>query len=72
MKILYSAIDQVVPGTNGGSVHVAAVANGLAALGHEIVALVTPGPGLRDAPGVRWIAVPPPFGRTHVRLARSR
>jgi pimeloyl-ACP methyl ester carboxylesterase len=33
MKILYSAIDQVVPGTKGGSVHVASVAEGLAARG---------------------------------------
>ena len=72
MKILYAAIDQVVPGTKGGSVHVAAVANGLAALGHEVVALVTPGPGLRDGPGVRWLSLPPPFGRTHLRLARTR
>ena len=33
MKILYTAIDQPVPGTKGGSVHVKAVADGLAALG---------------------------------------
>jgi alpha-maltose-1-phosphate synthase len=72
VKILYAAIDQVVPGTTGGSVHVAAVANGLAALGHEVVALVTPGPGLREAPGVRWLSLPPPFGQTHLRLARTR
>jgi glycosyltransferase involved in cell wall biosynthesis len=72
VKILYSAIDQIVPGTKGGSVHVAAVAHGLAALGHEVVALVTPGPGLRDSPGVRWIAMAPPLGQTHLRLARTR
>ena len=36
MRILYAAIDQVVPGTKGGSVHVAAVAEGLAALGHDV------------------------------------
>ena len=41
MKILYSAIDQTVPGTKGGSVHVTAVAEGLAALGHDVTALVT-------------------------------
>ena len=43
MKILYCASDQTVPGTKGGSVHVTAVADGLAALGHEVHALVTPG-----------------------------
>ena len=36
MRVLYCAIDQTVPGTNGGSVHVTAVAEGLAALGHEV------------------------------------
>ena len=38
MKTLYSAIDQTVPGTKGGSVHVTAVAEGLAALGHDVSA----------------------------------
>jgi glycosyltransferase involved in cell wall biosynthesis len=71
VKILYSAIDQTVPGTKGGSVHVTAVARGLAALGHEVVALVSPGPGEESIPGVRWVAMPPPFGSTHLRLARS-
>ena len=36
MRILYVAIDQTVPGTLGGSIHVQAVAEGLAALGHEV------------------------------------
>ena len=72
MKILYAATDQAVPGTKGGSVHVAAVAHGLAALGHEVVALVTPGPDLQDVPGIRWIPMPPPLGRPHLRLLRSR
>ena len=72
MKILYSAIDQVVPGTKGGSVHVAAVAEGLAALGHEVVALVTAGAGLEASREVRWISLPPPLGSTHLRLARTR
>jgi glycosyltransferase involved in cell wall biosynthesis len=36
MRILYLATDQTVPGTKGGSVHVTAVATGLAALGHEV------------------------------------
>jgi len=71
VKILYSAIDQTVPGTKGGSVHVTAVARGLAALGHEVIALITPGSGEEPAAGVRWIALPPPLGSTHLRLARS-
>ena len=72
MKILYSAIDQTIPGTTGGSVHVTAVAEGLAALGHEVVALITPGG--RPASGdtkVRWVAMPPPFGSPHLRMARA-
>jgi glycosyltransferase involved in cell wall biosynthesis len=71
MKILYSAIDQTVPGTKGGSVHVMAVAEGLAALGHDVTALITPGPGARGPSTVRWVPLPPPFGSTHLRLARS-
>lgn len=71
MKILYSAIDQTVPGTKGGSVHVAAVAEGLAALGHEVTALVTPGEGTPNASRVRWVPMPPPLHSTHLRLARS-
>jgi len=72
VKILYSAIDQTVPGTKGGSVHVAAVAEGLAALGHEVTALVTPGPGRPAASTVRWVPMPPPLGSPHLRLLRSR
>jgi glycosyltransferase involved in cell wall biosynthesis len=71
VKILYAAIDQEVPGTKGGSVHVAAVAEGLAALGHEVTALVTAGAGEPRSSAVRWVALPPPFGSTHLRLARS-
>ena len=71
MKILYSAIDQTVPGTKGGSVHVAAVAEGLAALGHEVTALVTPGPGSPRPSSVRWVPMAAPFGSPHLRLARS-
>lgn len=70
MRILYSALDQVVPGTKGGSVHVSAVAEGLAARGHEVTALVTRGAGDRSA-AVRWIDLPPPLGSTHLRLLRS-
>ena len=72
MKILYSAIDQTVPGTKGGSVHVAAVAEGLAALGHEVTALITPGQAQPTPSAVRWVALPPPFGSPHLRLLRSR
>ncbi|HEX5473710.1 MAG TPA: glycosyltransferase family 4 protein [Vicinamibacterales bacterium] len=71
MKILYAAIDQRVPGTTGGSIHVAAVAEGLAALGHEVHALVTPGTGDPRASAVHWTAVPAPFGSPHLRLARA-
>ena len=43
MRILYAAIDQVVPGTLGGSTHVQAVAEGLAARGHEVHVATQPG-----------------------------
>jgi glycosyltransferase involved in cell wall biosynthesis len=76
MKILYSAIDQTVPGTTGGSVHVTAVAEGLAALGHEVTALVTPGAGferLRASAraGLAWTAMAPPLGRRELRWTRA-
>jgi len=68
MKILYAATDQTIPGTVGGSTHVAAVAEGLAALGHEVHALVTPGPGrFPSKAGVKWIAMPPPLGAKALR-----
>ena len=58
LRILYAAIDQTVPGTLGGSVHVRAVAEGLAAMGNEVHALVTRD-GRRAWPAgpVRWRAV---------------
>ena len=81
MKILYSAIDQTVPGTVGGSVHVAAVAEGLAALGHDVHVLVTPGAGgfpagagalVADAAAVRAHAAAHGRGAGEVtRLARE-
>lgn len=71
MKILYSAIDQTVPGTKGGSVHVAAVAEGLAALGHDVTALITPGDEAPRESAVRWVPMPPPFGSAHLRMARA-
>ncbi|MFL6278882.1 MAG: glycosyltransferase family 4 protein, partial [Vicinamibacterales bacterium] len=70
MRILYAASDQRVPGTTGGSIHVVAVAEGLAALGHEVHALVTPTGSLPDA-NVHWIALPPPAGRKELRWANT-
>jgi glycosyltransferase involved in cell wall biosynthesis len=70
MKILYAASDQTVPGTNGGSVHVTAVAEGLAGLGHEVHALVTPGGAVRPG-SVEWIALPPPLGLKQLRWANA-
>jgi len=71
VRILYSAIDQPVPGTKGGSIHVAAVAEGLAALGHTVTALVAPGEGEPGPSPVHWVAMAPPFGSSHLRLARA-
>lgn len=71
MKILYAAIDQTVPGTVGGSVHVLAVAEGLSALGHEVHVLAAPGTGPFPAThGVRWIPMSPPFGVRALRWTR--
>jgi glycosyltransferase involved in cell wall biosynthesis len=70
MRILYCALDQTVPGTKGGSVHVTAVADGLAALGHEVHVLTTRGEGPFPAGGVRWIEMPPPLHRAELRWAR--
>src|SRR5215813_3969677 len=46
LRILYTALDQTVPGTLGGSVHVESVAAGLAALGHEVHVAVRTIPGM--------------------------
>jgi glycosyltransferase involved in cell wall biosynthesis len=71
MRILYAAIDQRVPGTVGGSVHVTAVAHGLAALDHEVHVLASPGAGgFPDGP-VHWIAMEPPLGRKELRWVRT-
>ena len=73
MKILYSAIDQSVPSAHGGSVHVTAVAEGLARLGHEVHALVSPGErGAVPAGSAHWFALPPPLGSRRLRLLRAR
>jgi glycosyltransferase involved in cell wall biosynthesis len=73
MKILYSAIDQSVPAAHGGSVHVTAVAEGLAALGHDVHVLVSPGDEGRVPAGrAQWFALPPPLGNRRFRLLRAR
>jgi len=72
MNILYSAIDQPVPGTKGGSIHVAAVAEGLAALGHTVTALIAPGRGEPRPSRVNWVPIAPPFRSPHLRLTRSK
>ena len=70
MRILYSAIDQTVPGTKGGSVHVTAVAEGLAALGHDVHVLVGQGEGPFPAGPVTWIPMQPPLNAHQLRWAR--
>jgi glycosyltransferase involved in cell wall biosynthesis len=72
LRILYSAIDQVVPGTLGGSVHVQAVAEGLAALGHEVHVLTGRGGSGWPRGKVRWHDVEAPAGRPQFRLLASR
>ncbi len=77
LRLLYVAIDQKVPGTLGGSVHVQAVAEGLARLGHEVHVAETgrrrrgrPGAG---APGIRCArrsAAPSSGGRVNPRSAQ--
>ncbi len=72
MRILYSAIDQSVPAAHGGSVHVTAVAEGLAELGHEVHVLVSPGDRGEIPTGkALWFALPPPFGNRRLRLLRA-
>jgi len=70
MRVLYCAIDQTVPGVKGGSVHVTAVAEGLASLGHEVHVLVSPGDRPFPAGPVRWIAMTPPLGAKELRWMR--
>lgn len=71
MRIVYAALDQRVPGTTGGSVHVTAVAEGLAALGHEVHVLATPGSGPFPSGLARWHALAPPLGLRHLRVLRA-
>ena len=70
LRLLYCAIDQTVPGTTGGSVHVEAVAGGMAALGHDVHVLASPGNGPFPSNGVTWIPMTPPFGAREMRWAR--
>jgi glycosyltransferase involved in cell wall biosynthesis len=70
MRLLYVALDQTVPGALGGSVHVEAVAVGLAKLGHEVH--VATQPGATPPPGgVVWHAMGPPAGQPALRWARA-
>ena len=72
MRILYSAIDQSVPAAHGGSVHVTAVAEGLADLGHDVRVLVSPGErGAVPKGKAQWFPVPPPLGQRRLRLLRA-
>jgi glycosyltransferase involved in cell wall biosynthesis len=68
-RLLYVALDQQVPGTHGGSVHVEAVARGLARLGHEVHVATQPGGPWPEGP-VHWHAMGPPLGRQQLRWAR--
>jgi glycosyltransferase involved in cell wall biosynthesis len=70
MRLLYVAIDQTVPGTLGGSVHVQSVAEGLARLGHEVHVATQPGGPWPDG-GVTWHALGPPLGRQELRWTRQ-
>ena len=73
MKILYVAVDQAVPGTTGGSVHVTAVAEGLAALGHEVHALANVNPTTaRGAGAVHWRHLAAPLGLRQLRILRAQ
>jgi glycosyltransferase involved in cell wall biosynthesis len=71
MRIIYAALDQRVPGTTGGSIHVAAVAEGLSALGHEVDVLTRRGSGPFPPGRARYHALAPPLRLSHLRLLRS-
>lgn len=70
MRILYTAIDQRVPGTVGGSVHVRAVAEGLAGLGHDVHVLAARGDDPFPAGDVHWHVMEAPGGNATFRLLR--
>lgn len=72
MKILYCATDQRLPGTKGGAVHVLGVAEGLAALGHDVHVATGRGHGPWPAAvGVTWHACDTPLDRPQLRLLRA-
>jgi glycosyltransferase involved in cell wall biosynthesis len=71
LRILYAALDQRVPGTLGGSVHVQSVAEGLAVLGHEVHVAVQSG-GVWPGGSVRWHDMKPPAGRPELRWMKRR
>lgn len=69
MRVLYCALDQHVPGTLGGSVHVQSVAEGLSALGHDLHVATQSGGAWPDG-RVTWHAMGPPFGQQVLRWTR--
>jgi glycosyltransferase involved in cell wall biosynthesis len=70
LRLLYVAPDQRVPGTLGGSVHVEAVARGLARLGHEVHVATQPGGAWPPGP-IHWHPMRPPLGRQQLRWTRT-
>jgi alpha-maltose-1-phosphate synthase len=70
-KIVYCATDQTVPGTKGGSTHVLAVAEGLAALGNEVHVAAQPGDAGFPADNVHWHAIGAPLGKPALRMMRT-
>jgi glycosyltransferase involved in cell wall biosynthesis len=70
VRILYVALDQTVPGTLGGSVHVQSVAEGLAAIRHEVHVATQPG-GAWPAGVAHWHAMAPPLGQHQLRWLRT-
>jgi glycosyltransferase involved in cell wall biosynthesis len=71
VRILYAAIDQVVPGTLGGSTHVQAVAEGLAALGHDVHVAVGSGGSSGNGSEPTWHDLRTPLGTPNLRLLRT-
>ena len=71
MRILYVATDQTVPGTRGGSVHVQAVAAGLAARGHEVHVVARRAGAWPPGP-IAWHAFSLPLGSRHLRWMTTR
>jgi len=70
VRILYVALDQVVPGTLGGSVHVQAVAEGLAACGNDVHVATGQG-GSWPEGRVNWHAMRAPLDRRELRWMRT-